>query len=184
MPGFISNWQLGAWGEQMTASELAKLPSDMWLVRHDLRWGANGANHDHVVAGRGVYVLNTKNVRDSRVEIEGRHLRLSRLDDPRRGYLAERWVSAAAEEANSLRCELGRALDGFQPHVYPVIVLWGEFDSEPRWISDVTVDNGYTFDVFILNGNSLTDWLNSQPADLNVEQRRTVSDYVRSMPRA
>lgn len=174
MPGHIFNWQLGAWGEQMTATELAKLPRKEWVVRHDLRWGTRGANHDHVVAGPAVYVLNTKYLKDSRVEIEGSNLRVQRLDDPDDSYLADRWVPIASAEANSLKRELEKELR-FPVAVYPVIVLWGDFDSEPRWIGDV----------FILHGLSVADWIRSRPPDLlKAEKRQAVADYVRSMPRA
>lgn len=174
MPGHIFNWQLGAWGEQMTATELAKLPRKEWLVRHDLVWGKNGANHDHVVAGAAVYVLNSKYLKDSRIEIEGGNLRVQRLDDEDDSYLADRWVPIAGAEANSLKRELEKAL-GFGVAVYPVIVLWGDFDSEPRWIGDVV----------ILHGLSVADWISSRPADLlKPEKRQAVADYVRSMERA
>jgi nuclease-like protein len=174
MPGHIFNWQLGAWGEEMTATELAKLPRKDWIVRHDLRWGTRGANHDHVVAGPAVYVLNSKYLKDSRVQIEGSNLRVQRLDDPDDSYLADRWVPIAGAAANSLKREL-RAAVGFGVEVYPVIVLWGEFDSEPRWIGDV----------FLLQGLSVADWIASRPADLlRPEKRQAVADYVRSLPRA
>jgi hypothetical protein len=103
MPGHIFNWQLGAWGEQMTASELAKLSRKDWLVRHDLVWGTNGANHDHVVAGAAVFVLNSKYLKDSRIEIEGENLRVQRLDDEDDSYLADRWVPIAGAEARTLK---------------------------------------------------------------------------------
>jgi len=174
MPGHIFNWQLGAWGEQMTASELAKLPRKKWVVRHDLVWGTNGANHDHVVAGAAVYVLNTKYVKDSHIEIEGANLRVQRIDDPDNSYLADQWVPKAGREANSLKWELEKAV-GFPVAVYPVIVLWGDFDLEPCWIGDV----------FILHGKSVADWIESRPADLlKADKRRAVADYVRSMARA
>jgi hypothetical protein len=184
MPSYIFNWQLGSWGEQMTASELRKLPRKEWAVRHDVRWGKGEANHDHVVAGPAVFVLNTKYASDSRIEIEGCNLRVHRLDDPDDGYLADRWVPSAAAEADSLRYELRKAL-GFEVAVYPVIVLWGEFDPAPHWVADVPVWNGKTVDVFILHGLSVADWMRSRPPDLlNDEKRHAVTDYVRSMPRA
>jgi hypothetical protein len=173
MPGFIFNWQLGAWGEQMTASELHDLPRKEWVVRHDLRWGRG--NHDHVVAGPSVYVLNTKYLKDSSIEIDGKNLRVRRLDDPTDSYLADRWVPQATAEAKSLKRELEKALAGSPVTVYPVIVLWGEFDSEPHWINDV----------FVLSGHYVADWLRSRPADLlNLEKRQAAMNYVRSMPRA
>jgi hypothetical protein len=56
-----------------------------------------------------------------------------------------------------------------------VIVTWGDFDPEPHWIGDV----------FILNGLSVADWIESRPADLlKPEKRQALADYARSSPRA
>ena len=174
MPGYIFNWQLGAWGEQMTAIQLRALPRKEWVVRHDLRWGERG-NHDHLVAGSAVFVLNTKNVKDSRVEIEGENLRVHRIDDPDNSYLADRWVPTAASEARSLGWKLTREL-GHGVTVYPVIVIWGDFDLEPHWVGD---------DVFIVNGQIVADFIQKRPADLVMaKHRQAVMEYVRSMPRA
>src|SRR5690606_7973972 len=53
-------WQEGAWGEEFTASELAKLPYDEWTVLHDL-WRGGQFNFDHVViSDRAVFCLNSK----------------------------------------------------------------------------------------------------------------------------
>jgi nuclease-like protein len=173
LPGYIFNWQVGAWGEQMTAIELDRLSRREWVVRHDLRWGERG-NHDHVVAGVAVYVLNTKNLKDSQISVEGKSLRVRRLDDPEDSYLADRWVPSADREATLLKRELERSL-GFPVAVYPVIVIWGAFEREPRWIDNVCV----------LNGEEVADWIASRPADLlSLERRRKVADYVESMPRA
>jgi hypothetical protein len=172
MPGHIFNWQLGAWGEQMTAIELRALSRKEWVVRHDLRWGEG--NHDHVVAGLAVFVLNTKNVKDSSVEIEGQNLRVRRLEDPDNSYLADRWVPRAAAEANALERELKRAL-GFTVPVYPIVVIWGSFGVEQHHIGDV----------FVLSGEVVADWIKQRGVDLvKSEQRQAVMDYVRSMPRA
>lgn len=70
MPGHIFSWQLGAWAEETTARELKQLERKGWLVRHDVKWGQRG-NHDHVIAGAAVFVLNTKNVKDSSINDRG-----------------------------------------------------------------------------------------------------------------
>ena len=57
------------------------------------------------------------------------------------------------------------------------LVLWGDFDLEPRWIGDV----------FVLNGHCVADWVASRPTDLvkpPKKRRQAVGDYVRAMPRA
>jgi Nuclease-related domain len=173
MPGHIFNWQLGAWGEQMTAIELDKLARKQWVVRHDVRWGERW-NHDHLVAGRAVFVLNTKNVKDSSVELEGQNLRVRSLDDPENSYLADRWVPRAAAEANHLEREMRRAV-GFTVPIYPIIVIWGAFDLDQHNIGEV----------FILNGEVVANWIAQRGSDLvKPERRQQVMDYVRSMPRA
>src|SRR6476619_1554091 len=35
-PGWIENWQVGAWGEEFTAKALRALEDDGWVVMHDL----------------------------------------------------------------------------------------------------------------------------------------------------
>jgi hypothetical protein len=66
MPRQIFRYQMGAWGEQKTASELKRLGKQGWVVRHDAAWGERG-NHDHVVAGPAVFLINSKNTPDSTV---------------------------------------------------------------------------------------------------------------------
>ncbi len=174
MPSYILNWQRGAWGEESTASELRRLSRKQWVVRHDIRWGET-SNHDHVVAGRAVYVLNTKNVKDSRVSIEGRDLRMQGIDDPKSGYLADRWVPTIAAEARSLERRLEELL-GFPVAVYPVIVLWGAFDAGAQWIDD---------SVAVVHGDKVAEWIASRPADILIEAKRArLAECVRGLPRA
>jgi hypothetical protein len=173
MPAHISRWQLGAWGEQKTKKELKPLKREGWTVRHDAAWGAR-ANHDHVVAGPAVYVLNSKNVPDSRVEIEGEHLRVTHLDNPEDGYLADRWIPAVETEARAVERRFGREL-GFPVTVYPVVVIWGAFAERQRYVGEVSVVDGLHF----------VEWLRSRPADLvTSEKRERVSAWVRTLPRA
>ncbi len=172
MPGHIFNWQVGAWGEQNTGSELKRLEREGWAVAHDRRWGQRG-NHDHVVAGDGVYVLNTKNLKDSSVTIEDGKVRVTHLDTDD-GYLADRWVPSAENEARSIKRELCDAL-GFPVHVYPVVVLWGSFQPGQQYIGDVSV----------VRGDKLVEWIKSRPADLSTqEKRQAVGRAVEALPRA
>jgi hypothetical protein len=173
VPSHIFNWQLGAWGEQNTASELKRLKRSGWTVRHDVHCGARG-NHDHVVANGSVFVLNSKNVKDSRVTIEEHGLRVERLDDPGNSYLADRWLPQVAKEAWSLKIELGSAVD-FPVHVYPVIVVWGGFE----------VGSDHVNDVAVVQGDQIAAWLEARPADLlTAEKRARVAAAVRALPAA
>jgi hypothetical protein len=48
-PGWIQNWQSGAYGEQATAKALRVLEDDGWVVLHDLP--ASRGNVDHIAVG-------------------------------------------------------------------------------------------------------------------------------------
>lgn len=173
MPGRIFNWQMGSWGEQKTASELRRLKRDGWVVNNDVAWGAR-ANHDHVVAGQSVYLLNSKNVPESAVMLENNRLRVALIDDPDNSYIADRWIPAVEREANSLERRLEREL-GFPVAVYPVIVLWAHFEQGAAYIGDVCV----------VEGSQLVDWIRSRPADLlSDEKRLRVGGWVKDLPRA
>jgi hypothetical protein len=172
-PGWIGNWQQGAWGEEMTASELKRLRRKGWLVRHDLRWGEKG-NHDHLLVGDSVYVLNTKNFRDCRVTVEGDALRVSRLDDENDGYLSDGCIPQVEREARGLKSELSRLADT-SVHVYPVIVVWGEFPPERAVVGDVTV----------VHGAALVNWIEGRQADLlNADRRDRVVAAAAQLPAA
>jgi hypothetical protein len=70
-------WAWGAYGEQWTAEELAKLDSANSSVFHDLPdWQGNG---DHVVVGPpGVFVIDSKNLSEP-ASVDERGLRSGRL---------------------------------------------------------------------------------------------------------
>jgi hypothetical protein len=174
MPGHISNWQMGAWGEQNTASELRSLKRHGWVVRNDVQWGSSKGNHDHVLAGPGVYVLNTKNVRDSSVEVDSHALRVRPLENPDGGYLADRWAPQVEREAESLARSISRS-SGIPVHVYPVIVVWGVFEAGQTWLGNVCV----------VRGDQLSAWLLSRPRDiLAPEKQKRVQQTVRELPHA
>jgi hypothetical protein len=173
VPSHISNWQLGAWGEQMTASELKALRRDGWLVRHDVKWGPH-SNHDHVLVGGAIYVLNSKNLKDSEMSIENGGIRVTRIESPEDGYFADRWCPMVKNEASSLKWKLGRTLP-FPVHVYPVIVLWGTFDEGQTYVGDVSV----------VRGDKLVEWIRSRPHDVrDPVKKRQVADAVRALPSA
>lgn len=173
MPGRIFKWQMGSWGEQKTASELKRLKRDGWVVQNDVAWGSQ-ANHDHVVAGPAIYLLNTKNVPESAVTLENDRLRIALIDDPGDSYLADRWIPAVENEARSLKRRVDREL-GFPVAVYPVIVLWAHFEEGQTYVGDVCV----------VDGNQLVEWIRARPADLHSDdKRRRVGSWVTALPRA
>jgi hypothetical protein len=171
MPGWIRNWQLGAWGEQQTAKQLRMLSRD-WLVRHDLA-APSGGNRDHIVAGPSVFVLDSKNFHGSCVTIEGSGVRVARIDDPDRdGYLLDRFFvkHAAWSLAQSAETKLG-----FPIAVYPVLVVWAQFEPGAAWLGNMA----------IVRGDLIADWLQKRPADLLDQERRVlVASWVKSLPLA
>jgi hypothetical protein len=173
LPSHIANWQRGAWGEQMTAYELKALRREGWTVRHDVKWGARG-NHDHVVAGDAVYVLNSKNLKDSEMTIEAGGIRVTRIDNPDNDYLADRWCSSVHKEAWSLKSTLDKTL-GSPVHVYPVVVLWGRFAAEQQYVGEVSV----------VRGDKLVEWIRSRPKDLrDPTKQHQVANAVSDLPSA
>jgi hypothetical protein len=173
MPAYIHRWQLGAWGEEKTASELKRLRSKEWTVRHDVAWGVR-ANHDHIVAGNSVYLINTKNVPDSRVTIEGDVLRVSQLDDEDQAYIADRWIPVTASEAHAVRRELAARV-GFPVWAYPVVVVWGAFPAKIAYVGDVA----------LVHGLHLAEWLADRPTDLILDwKRERVRAAVADLPAA
>jgi hypothetical protein len=173
MPRQIFYWQMGAWGEQKTASELKRLTKQGWTIRHDAAWGER-ANHDHIVVGSPVFLVNSRNTPDSVVTIENRVLRVTSIDVPDDSYVADRWIPGVENEARAFKRRLDREL-GFPVAVYPVIALWASFERKQQYLGDVSV----------VEGLHLVEWLRSRPADLlNDQKRRQVERYVRSLPSA
>jgi hypothetical protein len=144
-----------------------------WVVCHDAAWGKG--NHDHILAGPALYVLNSKNAPASTVTIEDGHkLRVTQLDDPNNSYIADRWLPSIQREADTLEKKLHREL-GFRAAVYPVLVIWNQFEPGHQYIGNVA----------IVDGLHLVDWLRSRPTDLvKPEQRKHVGDWVRAIPGA
>jgi hypothetical protein len=69
-------WAWGAWGEQWTAEELAKLERG-WSVYHDIPDGRG--NWDHVLVGSpGVFVIDSKHLSEPAV-VDSKGLRAGRL---------------------------------------------------------------------------------------------------------
>jgi hypothetical protein len=153
-PAVIENWQQGAWGEEFTAAELGKLPSEDWVVINDLPNGPY--NFDHVVIGpAGVFCLNSKKT-SSRLQVApggGRLLLTNRFDDAV-SYEDTRMLRQARSDAS----ELGKRIyqrTGQRVWVQPVIVWWGEFPDRRRWHARVG----------LVHGQEVVDWLGRQPMD-------------------
>jgi hypothetical protein len=158
MPGWIGNWQIGGWGEENTASELKSLQRAGWTVRHDLATSTK-ANIDHFVVGPSAYALDSKNLKDSTVAVEGVALRVTRIDDPESGYLLD-WFRVKGQ-ASRLERAIEQSL-GFPVQVQPVLVIWGDFKEQEAWLGNLAV----------VHGMHLAAWLEARPRTLVREDKR------------
>jgi hypothetical protein len=168
MPGWIGNWRRGGWGEETTASELSPLKHRGWTVRHDLATSTK-ANIDHLLVGPSAYVLDSKNLKDSRVAVEGDALRATLIDDPESSYLLDRFPVKG--QAYRLEQAIEKQL-GFRAQVQPVVVVWGEFIEREAWLGSIAV----------VHGMHLVDWLESRRGTLvREEQREALATWVKHL---
>lgn len=163
-PGWIENWQLGAWGEQKTAKELGRLP-DSWVVLHDVRAGRAG-NIDHLAIGPGgVYLFDSKRWSGT-AEVVGDELRIVRWE----GGPSSRWtgashVAALARETHDRVLTKTR----INQWVHPVVVIWGEFPQG-------SAGNRCRF----VAGEHLVQWLAEQPTQIADHRVPQIVAAVRS----
>jgi hypothetical protein len=169
-PDHIRRWQRGAWGEQMTASELKPLRKSGWFVRHDIqtRYG----NHDHIAVGRSVYLLETKYLTDSEMSLEPGGLRVRRIDQPSDDYLIDGLTELMERRGRELWASLRRATTR-SVYVHPVVVLWGRFEADVASVRNVTY----------VHGTHLRRWLERQPGELGEAEREQVINWLRSYGR-
>ena len=165
-PGWIENWQVGAWGEESTAKALRVLEDDGWVVMHDLDAAERG-NVDHIAVGpSGVYLLDSKNLFGS-VSVDRRGVTVRRLDDPNLSYRhpGSRHLVDLARETHY------RVLSSSQikTWVTPVMVLWAEFPQR-------VVEGRCVY----VQGDELVVWLRSRPAKLSPARVRVVAEAVRA----
>jgi hypothetical protein len=163
-PGWVDQWLMGSQGELWTDEQLRKLEKRGWVVLRDLK--RQGYNVDHVVIGPGgVFVIDSKNL-DGRVTCAGDELRIHRpganpmarpaycTPQPARGVRSQ-----AAELNNRLRTRAGRSI-----WVTGVVAVWADLEPE------VVAGDRMHF----VRGDSLTTWLQAQPARLNPDQVTTI----------
>jgi hypothetical protein len=140
-PGGITNWQEGAWGEELTASELESLPAGKWTVIHDLsRHGR--FNFDHVVMNdRSVFCLNSKwsTGRLQAADPSGLHI-VNRYDDDHAWTDRDALRRAKAEAADL--SDLIRNRTGQRCWVEPVVVWWGPYPDGAKSVDGVRLVQG------------------------------------------
>jgi len=166
-PAHVAQWELGAWAEQWTATELRPLRRRGWTVLHDrLLHPDRPGNVDHVLVGPpGVYVLDSKrwpgtvHVDPTTGQVTVTNPDASDLRPTTRGGVAGAARALSAEVSTQLRRALGRG-----PWVQAVVVIWGDFPQQ-----HLEVDR-----VVYVAGNHLRDWILAQPP----RTQRTHPDQV------
>jgi hypothetical protein len=149
-PSFVENWQRGAWGEEFTADELAKLPKAEWDPIHDLP-DRNG-NIDHVVLGpAGIFLLDSKKYSGT-VQVVGDDLVMTNEGNATRPFTDRGRLACTRAQAARFNGEL-RKRTGQSPWVEPAIVVWGDFPARIHRGKGVTV----------VHGSELVGWLNGRP---------------------
>jgi hypothetical protein len=164
-PGWIENWQSGAWGEVATAKRLRQVAREGWVVLHDLPAGRG--NVDHIVVGPGgVFLLDSKRLGGT-VEFSSDGLTVRRPDDPDLSYRhpgGGHLLSLARETHERV---LGSAR--IRIWVTPVMVLWNEFPQ--RVVRDRCV---------YVHGDELVDWLRAQPQTIAPNRVEQIATAVRA----
>ncbi|WP_157371708.1 nuclease-related domain-containing protein [Angustibacter sp. Root456] len=125
-PGVVERWQEGAWGEEFTAKELARLSPSAWSVINDV--GNGDFNFDHVVvADHGIYCLNSKKSGcDIVVDTATGGIRMTNRYDPSHSWWDRSLLAQARRDAATLS-DLVFRRSGQRVWVEPVIVWWGGF---------------------------------------------------------
>jgi hypothetical protein len=141
------SWAWGAWGEQWTAEELAKLERG-WSVYHDIPDGRG--NWDHVLVGSpGVFVIDSKHLSEPAV-VDSKGLRAGRL---RAGGSATR--QSAVRMKKIIERETGLAV-----WVQGVAAVWGQ-------LLDGVVERDK---VLYVPARKLVETLRDRPARLTAAQ--------------
>lgn len=168
-PGWIENWQQGAWGEEATAKTLRPLEKEGWVVLHDR--SAKRGNLDHIVIGPGgLFLLDSKRLGGC-VSIDSRGILVHRYDDPDLDYHLSGGdhLLALARESHDSVLELTR----ISQWVTPVMVIWAEF---PQRIVDHEK-------CCYVHGADLADWLRTQPPTIALSRIEQIAAAVgRSLP--
>ena len=164
-PGWIENWQSGAWGERATEKVLRELERDGWIVLHGLPAGRG--NVDHIAVGPGgVYLLDSKRLGGS-VSVDEQGDTVRGLDDPDLSYqhTGSGHLLSLARQTHHRVLASSRINTG----VTPVMVLWAEFPQR------VTEDR-----CFHVHGEELVAWLGSRPQTIAPHRVQQVAEAVRA----
>lgn len=139
--------RVGARGEQLVATRLAKLPQG-WRTLHAIVRSESGTDVDHLVVGpAGVFTINSKYHRGKRVWVRGSTVKVSGHNQP--------YVRDMRNEVKIVSHLLSRAV-GEPLLVRGVIaIICGDFKRK----------GGDDCDVKVLGRKHLDSWLTRQPPD-------------------
>jgi hypothetical protein len=164
-PGWIENWQSGAFGEEATAKALRPLEREGWVVLHDLP--AERGNVDHIVIGPpGVFLLDSKRLSGT-VRIDGDGLAtVDRGDDDSLSYRhpGGKHLLSLARETHSR----GLASTRIRLWVAPVMVIWADF---PQRVVD---ENRCVY----VHGDELVPWLRAREQRIAPSRMQTIVEAV------
>lgn len=164
-PGWVENWQLGAWGEEATGKELRGLEAEGWVVLHDLP--AVRGNVDHIVVGTGgVFLLDSKRLSGSVTVADG-VMTVKRHDDPSLQYThpGAGYLLGLARETH----DRVRAATRLNTWIAPVMVIWADFPQG-------AVEHRCAY----VAGGHIAKWLRSRPPVLAQSRVPQVANAVRA----
>jgi hypothetical protein len=164
-PGWIGNWQSGAWGEEATAKALRGLEREGWIVLHDLP--AQRGNVDHIVIGPpGVFLLDSKRLSGTVTVDEDGSVTVHRADDPSLSYRhpGGRHLLALASETHARIRESSR----IRLWVTPVMVVWADLPQR-------VVNDGRCAYV---HGDELVTWLRGREQRIAPSRMQTIVEAV------
>lgn len=157
------SWYVGAQGERHVGALLETLGPE-WSVLHSVPIGAGTKDVDHLLVGpAGVFAINTKHHRGSRIWVGDYVLRVNNSNTPH--------LKAARSDAQDAARRLTKAA-GYRVEVTSVIAIVGESS-----ISDAR--RGSRLDPVVVSSRELVEWLrqrNRRISDAEVHHLRLVTE--------
>lgn len=157
------SWYVGAQGERHVGALLDQLGPD-WSILHAVPIGSGTKDIDHLLVGpAGVFAINTKHHRDSRIWVGDHVLRVNNANTPH--------LKAARSDASDAARRLTRTA-GYRVEVTSVIAIVGESS-----ISDAR--RGSRLDPVVISSRVLVEWLrqrNRGISDAEVHHLRLVTE--------
>jgi hypothetical protein len=129
-PETIAKWARGADGEKRTAKAVRPLLQEGWKAKHDVDLERGNADHILRSPSGTAYLLETKTLSGS-ITINHGVISCRSPDDPEE----TRWLDPRRQLIRTTRqvsSEWSRRSGQPAPEIRPVVVIWGELESEPQ----------------------------------------------------